>query len=500
MLYDQNVLAEEQYKILFESNPQPMFVYDMETLKFLAVNNAAVEKYGYSKDEFYSKTIKDIRPSEDVESLLKNVSTHKEKYQFSSGWRHIKKNGSVIDVEILSHEIFFNERKARFVSVNDVTEKKKIEQALTNTELRYRNTLDHMLEGFQLIGYDWRYLYINDVAAKHGRSTKEELLGHTIMEKYPGIEKTKMFLNLKRCMEERIPCNQENEFSFPDGSKSWFYLQFEPVPDGVIILSSDITKEKEAEQELKMHREHLEELVDSRTKQLEAVNKELEAFSYSVSHDLRAPLRHIAGFIELLQKDISESLNEKHKRYFNNIVNSVKRMGTLIDDLLSFSRMGRVEMHNSKVNLNYLIKESVKDLSDDLHGRYIDWEIAEMPVVEGDPAMLKQVIWNLISNAVKFTKKTDDAIIQIGYTENEGECIYFVKDNGAGFEMKYVDKLFGVFQRLHSNNEFEGTGIGLANVKRIIHRHGGRVWAEGEIKKGATIYFTINNVSEGKND
>ena len=495
MLSNISALEEEQYKILFDSNPQPMLVYDLETLDILAVNNAAVEKYGYSKEEFYKLTIKDIRPAEDIESLLDNVSTHTEKYQHSSGWRHRKKDGSLIDVEILSHEIEMDNKKARFVSVNDVTEKKEVEETLKNTELLYRNTLDHMLEGFQLIGFDWKYLYINEIAAKHGRSSKEELLGHTLMEKYPGIEKTKMFTNLKKCMEERVPCNLENEFSFADGSKSWFYLQFEPVPDGVIILSSDRTKEKESEKELKLHREHLEELVVNRTEQLAAVNKELEAFSYSVSHDLRAPLRHIAGFIELLQKDIFETLSEKHKRFFQNITQSAEKMSDLIDDLLSFSRMGRMEMEKTKVNLNNLVKESLKDLNNDIINRDIEWQIGELPVVFGDRAMLKQVILNLISNAVKFTSKTENAAISIGYNEDDNnENVFYVKDNGAGFDMKYVDKLFGVFQRLHSTNEFDGTGIGLANVGRIIHRHGGRIWAEGEIDKGATIYFTLKKL------
>lgn len=500
MLNNMNVLEEEQYKILFDSNPQAMLVYDLETLNILAVNNAAIEKYGYSKDEFYKLTIKDITPPEDIESLLQNVSTHTGKYQSSTGWRHKKKDGTIIDVEILSHELEMGGCRARFVSVNDVTEKKKVEETLKNTELLYRNTLDHMQEGFQLIGFDRKYLYLNDVAAKHGRSSKEELLGHTLMEKYPGIEKTKMFLKLKKCLEERVPCNLENKFTFADGSKSWFFLQFEPVPDGVIILSSDITREKESEEELKLYREHLEELVKNRTEQLAAANKELESFSYSVSHDLRAPLRHIAGFIELLQKDISETLSEKHKRYFKNITQSAEKMSDLIDDLLSFSRMGRMEMENTKVNLNNLVKDSLRDLNDDIANRDIEWKIDELPVVTGDPAMLKQVYLNLISNAVKFTGKTKNAVIQIGYNENyKNEDVFYVKDNGAGFDMKYVDKLFGVFQRLHSSNEFDGTGIGLANVGRIIHRHGGRVWAKGEIDNGAAIYFTLKK-SGSKNN
>jgi len=225
---------------------------------------------------------------------------------------------------------------------------------------------------------------------------------------------------------------------------------------------------------------------------LEAANKELEAFSYSVSHDLRAPLRHIDGYAALLRKSVEESLNEKGARYLQTISDAAKQMGQLIDDLLVFSRMGRQEMLRTSVNLEQLVKSILADLRLDLQGREISWTIAPLPEVKGDPAMLRQVFVNLITNAIKFTGTRSLASIEIGVDRpSSAEIVMFVRDNGVGFDMDYASKLFGVFQRLHRADEFEGTGIGLANVRRIVHRHGGRTWAEGLPDKGATFFIAL---------
>ena len=247
--------------------------------------------------------------------------------------------------------------------------------------------------------------------------------------------------------------------------------------------------------------EELERRVIARTQELQSANKELEAFSYSVSHDLRAPLRHIDGFADLLQKHIHSALDEKGRRFMKTISESAKQMGCLIDDLLAFSRVGRVELHETVVNLEQLMKDVQRDLLPDGQGRQITWNIGPLPEVRGDPSMLRQVLDNLINNAVKYTRHREEARIEIGCDgSNSRETVIFVRDNGAGFDMQYAHKLFGVFQRLHNASEFEGTGIGLANVRRIIQRHGGRTWAEGAVDVGATFYVSLPTRKEASHD
>jgi signal transduction histidine kinase len=234
-----------------------------------------------------------------------------------------------------------------------------------------------------------------------------------------------------------------------------------------------------------------------RATELEASNNELESFAYSVSHDLRAPLRHIAGYSELLQRQSSAVLDEKSQRFIRTILDSAKRMGNLIDDLLAFSRIGRAETRKTQVDLEQLTREVVAEIGQDTKGRNISWKIGALPVCYGDRSMLRLVVVNLVSNAAKFTRMRTPAEIEIGCADvNEEEVELFVRDNGAGFDMQYANKLFGVFQRLHLPEQFEGTGIGLATVQRIIHRHGGKVRGEGAVDKGATFYFSLPKVQD----
>ena len=226
--------------------------------------------------------------------------------------------------------------------------------------------------------------------------------------------------------------------------------------------------------------------------ELQAKSQELEAFAYSVSHDLRAPLRHAMGYTELLRKRASSTLDETSLRYMATVTESAKRMGTLIDDLLAFSRIGRAAMTMAPVSLDQLVKEAIAELRQETQGRDLVWKIGPLPTVNGDRSMLKLALVNLLSNAIKFTRPRRPAEIELGSTNGpQGEAVVFVRDNGVGFDMTYVEKLFGVFQRLHRAEDFEGTGIGLANVQRVAERHGGRVWAEGVVDKGATFYFSI---------
>jgi K+-sensing histidine kinase KdpD len=283
-----------------------------------------------------------------------------------------------------------------------------------------------------------------------------------------------------------------------------------------IIIASFVIVRRQIESELRDTRDRLQVEVEQshhrekeigrlnqelsqRADELAASNKELESFAYSVSHDLRAPLRHVVGYSELLQKQASSSLDDKSLRYIKTIIESARRMGSLIDDLLGFSRIGRVETKKTRVSLEQLVNDVVTEITQETTGRDIVWKIHPLPFCYGDRSMLRLAIFNLISNAVKFTSMRTRAEIEIGCLDtNEREVEVFVKDNGAGFDMQYSNKLFGVFQRLHLPEQFEGTGIGLAIVQRIILRHGGKVRAEGAVDRGATFYFSLPKAQDAK--
>lgn len=284
--------------------------------------------------------------------------------------------------------------------------------------------------------------------------------------------------------------NFENRYRCKDGSYRWFtWSARAAMPQNLIYAAGrDTTQQRAAQEKLVQLNEELQR----HTAEVEAANKELEAFSYSVSHDLRAPVRHIDGFVKMLEKHAGSSLDEQGQRYLHIIGDAAHQMGLLIDDLLVFSRMGRTDLRPARVETNSLIDDAIAGLQTEIGERNIEWQIDRLPGVWADAAMLRQVWINLIANAVKYSRPRNPARIQIGEVDSdERETVFFVRDNGVGFDMQYRDKLFGVFQRLHRAEEFEGTGIGLANVRRIVGRHGGRTWAEGVIDEGATFYFSL---------
>lgn len=286
-----------------------------------------------------------------------------------------------------------------------------------------------------------------------------------------------------RLADGRTTVNFENRYRASDGSYRWLNWKATAVSERGLIYATarDVTEQKWTATALQ-----------DRVSELGMANRELEAFSYSVSHDLRAPLRHITGFASLLQKHAGQSLDETGDRYLKTIADSATRMGRLIDDLLTFSRMGRAAMTKRNVDLGTIVLEAQRDSGLPADGRDISIHIGALPVVSGDDAMLRLVLTNLLSNAVKYTATRKRAQIEIGSRMgDDGQVVIFVKDNGVGFDSQYAHKLFGVFQRLHSSDEFDGTGIGLANVRRIVHRHGGRTWAEGVVDRGATFYFSL---------
>jgi PAS domain S-box-containing protein len=282
----------------------------------------------------------------------------------------------------------------------------------------------------------------------------------------------------------------ENRYACRDGSYRW--LQWKAIRGGeglsVYASARDITAQKATES----HIRSLNDQLGQRVSELDALTQELEAFSYSVSHDLRAPLRHVTGFASLLQRSAADRLKDTETRHLQTIVDAAARMGRLIDDLLAFSRMGRAALDPQRVSLDALVHDAVQETQASAADRAIAWTIHPLPEVTGDPAMLRLVLVNLLSNAVKYSGGRAQPEVEVGVgAAAPGETVVYVRDNGAGFDMNYVHKLFGVFQRLHSSDEFEGTGIGLANVRRIVHRHGGRAWAEGVVDGGATFFFSL---------
>nr|WP_304503100.1 MULTISPECIES: PAS domain-containing protein [Myxococcaceae] len=311
----------------------------------------------------------------------------------------------------------------------------------------------------------------------------------------------------RRSVETGEPFEVEYRRLRSDGQWRWLLGRALPARDAEghitrwLGTSTDIEEQvrtlrelEAAQAEVRRLNAGLEQRVAERTHQLQEVNRELESFSYSVSHDLRAPLRHVTGFAQLLQKRAGSQLDETSRGYLKTIFDAAQQGGTLVDDLLAFSRMGRAALRPARVELRALVDEVVRELAPDARGRQVEWRVGALPEVHADPAMLRQVLRNLLANALKYTRPRERAVIEVG-AEPLGagnlETHVWVKDNGVGFEMQYVDKLFGVFQRLHTADQFEGTGIGLANVKRVVSRHGGRAWAEGAPDQGATFHFTL---------
>jgi PAS domain S-box-containing protein len=355
----------------------------------------------------------------------------------------------------------------------------------------YKRILDNLLEGCQLISPDWRYLYVNAAIAEQGKRTKEELLGGRMLDLYPGIEHTAVFGKIREVMETGRAVRMENKFTFPDGSEGWFDLSMQRVPEGVFIMSLDMTSHKRAEEEIRRLNEDLAHKVEERTAELVAANRDLESFAYSVSHDLRAPLRAIDGFARIVSERFADRLDAEGSRLLGVIRDNARRMEELIHDLLALSRVGRTEMGLAPVDMAALAADAYQEAVPPEERARCAFTLADLPAARGDGALLRRVWINLLSNAAKFASPMDHPSIEAGGRRDPDGATYWVRDNGVGFDPEYAHKLFGVFQRLHSSDEFEGTGVGLAIVQRVVQRHGGKVWAESEVGKGATFYFTL---------
>jgi len=380
-----------------------------------------------------------------------------------------------------------------------IEERQLIEKSLRESEARFRMIFEQAAVGMQVVSPEGKWLQVNQRLCQILGYPYEELITMDFrIITHPNhlehdVERVRQMVAGIRDSD-----SWEKRYIRKDGKETWARITTaltrdeNGLPKYFITVTQDISGQKEAEAEIQRLNAELEQRVRERTAQLEAANRELEGFSYSVSHDLRAPLRHLTGFVNLLEKHKPKELDEKSRHYLKVISDSAVKMGRLIDDILSFSRLGRAELRRRRINMDGLVKEARDLIRQDLQEREILWKVDVLPEVNADPEMLKMVVTNLIANAVKFTRQKDRGVIEIGCLDDQpDEDIFYFKDNGSGFDMRYEDKLFGLFQRLHHEKDFEGTGLGLANVRRIIARHGGRTWAEGKVGEGATFYFSL---------
>ncbi len=487
----------QRYEYITKYANDIMLFVDREG-KIMDFNERTITTYGYTRDDLLQMNLKDLRAPE-TRSLLNGQMREVEALNglvFET--IHQRKDGTVFPVEVSSRIIRIDGNRYYQSIIRNITERKQAEEALRASEGKYRTLLENLPQ--KIFSKDINSIYVscNQNFAKDLGITPEESAGKTDYDFFPKELADKYRSDDKRIMESGETEGIEEQY-IQGSEKVWVYTVKTPIRDkngniiGILGVFSDITERKRADEEIRKLNEELEQRVVQRTAQLEATNKELEAFSYSVSHDLRAPLRHIIGFIVLLQKRVSFALDETSYHYLNTISKAAEKMSMLIEDLLTFSRVSRAEMKMTNIDTGKLVHEILDEIKEETKARDIVWEIGELPETLADRTLLRLVLSNLILNAVKFTRTCKQAKIEIGVSSEENEDVFFIRDNGVGFDMQYKEKLFGVFQRLHREDEFEGTGIGLANVQRIINRHGGRVWAEGKVNEGATFYFTVPN-------
>jgi PAS domain S-box-containing protein len=505
---------EEFFRMLVDGvNDYSLCMLDA-TGHILSWNSGAERITGYTAAEAIGRFLDIVFTPDDVargkgQSIVA-AAAREGRYE-EEGWRQ-RKDGT----RYWTHVVFTAVRDASgavqgITKVSqDMTERKRCEEALRKSEMRTRGILETALDAIVVMDSEGVVHEWNPAAEQMFGYARADAVGRKLADLIiPVYLREHHRAGLTRYLVDGHGpmLNQRIETLAVRADGSEFPVELavtETKTNGTRMFTgyiSDITERKRAEEEIKQLNAELEQRVQKRTQQLEMANKELEAFSYSVSHDLRAPLRHINGFVEILRSSAAHVLDKENRGYLDTIADSARQMGQLIDDLLAFSRMGRAELRFVPVKLDSILADALRELRQEIEGRDVHWNMHSLPQVHGDPAMLRQVFINLLSNALKYSRTRSTARIEVKHTETPQEHIISVTDNGVGFDNAYAHKLFGVFQRLHAAQEFEGTGIGLAIVRRVIARHGGRVWARGAVDKGATFFISLPKepaVTEGK--
>lgn len=416
----------------------------------------------------------------------------------------VRANGEEFPIEASISQIEHDGNKVFTVIIRDITQRKKMEEALRASEESFRRLLDGVHDyAIYMLDPEGKVMSWNEGASRIKGYASEEIIGQPYSVFYR--EEDRAARKPQQDLSEASAKGRYEDQGLrvrKDGSLFWAHSVITPMYDqddvllGFSKVLRDITERRRVEEEIRQLNKDLEKRVAERTTELEASNRELEAFTYSVSHDLRAPLRHIAGFSKMLAEACGESLPSDGRHYLERIQDGTRRMGTLVDDLLNLARIGRHELRLQVTSLEGIVRDVISELRPDTEGRNVEWKIGVLPYVEGDSALLKIIFHNLLSNALKYTRPRSPAIIEVGREELDAQPVVFVRDNGVGFNMKYADKLFDVFQRLHRAEDFEGTGVGLATVQRVVQKHGGRIWAHAELDKGATFYFSLAEATE----
>lgn len=505
--------SEEKYRSVFENSNIAILISKPEG-KIISVNQEAEKLFNMSAEELYSIQLNNI--IDETEPAYAEYINRREKYNsVSRELTLIKKDGERFKGKV-SSVTFFDRTGAKFNSivVSDLTEQKRAEEILKKSEAQYKNLFEYSPLAAIFWDTETRIIFWNRTAERIFGWKKEEVTGKKFVEFFIPVNSLSYAKEQIDHLVENNPRDVTlNENYCKDGTvllcewNNTILYNAEGKPETIISIGRDVTVQKRLEAEvintqnqLKKLNEDLENRVSERTKLLEAANNELEAFSYSVSHDLRAPLRAIDGFSKIIIEDYNSKIDSNGQRILSIIRANVKKMGQLIDDLLAFSRLGRKEVNLSEIDMKSVFQSIYNEQAVFYKGLNVEFVISNMPDAYADLTLMKHVISNLLSNALKFSSKKQFPRIEVSGYKEKNNNVFVVKDNGAGFNMKYAGKLFGVFQRLHSEEEFEGTGVGLAIVQRIILKHNGLVWAEGKIGEGAKFYFSLPDIRKNSNN